>query len=84
MLSVVVVRMSRTGKHMASYAQVWSIGVVNTKLGISIAILPRVYNLKHSEALFASFDSLIVPMICSDAYMSRTSHFRDDDSRQTN
>ena len=51
---------------------------------IFLAILPLVYDLKRSEALFASLDSLIAPTICSDAYMSRTSDFSDDDrQRQT-
>ena len=30
----------------------WSIGVVNTKHDFPIAILPLVYDLKRSEALF--------------------------------
>ena len=36
--------------------------------------------MKH---FFVSFDSLIAPTICSDAYMFRTSDFNDD-RRQTN
>ena len=61
--------------------KVWSIGEVNTKLSIS----GDPGDLKQSQAsFFASFDSLIVLTIRSDAYISRSGDFRDDDNRRTN
>ena len=54
-------------------------------MSIFLAILLRVYDLKRSEELFfASFDSLIIRKIRSDAYLCRSSHFGVNDDNDNN
>ena len=58
--------------------------MVNTKLNISGDPGPCRRLEAKSSQFYASFDSLVVLTIRSDAYISRSGDFRADDNRRTN